>query len=356
MKEITALDLHFMEKELKVIEGGHLDKMYQWPEGEFVFKINTKNGKKNLRIKIPGLIFLSEKPFTAPTKILGFCQYLRKHLLNARIHSVEQKDFERIIQLKLTKGQGEFLLIIELFKPGNIVLCDTEMNILNCFERQIYKDREIKPKIKYQYPPVQFNIKTGEIVEAIKNSNKILSKALAIDLVLSGKYSDEITTRSKIDKNKETKDLNEKEIKELQNQINFLLNQKIKPFISGKEAYPIEMQTKIPEKECSSFSEAVEYFQEVLVAKKEEVSVEHIKEISILESQKKRLRSLEKEHAEEQKKGEYIYEHYSEFETLLRKVNELKKTKSFKEIKELLKENKHFKDLNEKEKKIILEF
>jgi predicted ribosome quality control (RQC) complex YloA/Tae2 family protein len=51
--EMSSLEMHFMLRELKQIEGSKVEKIYQWNRDEFIFKLHNKSGKYNLRIKLP---------------------------------------------------------------------------------------------------------------------------------------------------------------------------------------------------------------------------------------------------------------------------------------------------------------
>ena len=75
-----------------------------------------------------------------------------------------------------------------------------------------------------------------------------------------------------------------------------------------------------------------------------------------IEIQEKRLLELEKEIVDNQAKGDFIYQNYGSFSELLKKIKELRTSNSLDELEELLKKNSKFKELNKKEKKIVLEF
>lgn len=358
--ELSALDLHFLSQELQVVENGKIEKIYQWGKEDFIFKLFTPSGKKNLRIKLPGLMYFTDKPFKGPTLPPGYCSFLRKYLINAAIKKVYQKGFEKIFVIEFNSFKyGEMHLIIELLKPSNIILCKTEENkliIMNPLDRHRFKDREIKGKAEYQFPPQQPNIRDlseEKLIEILSLSDKPLVKSLAVDLGLGGIYSEEVLSRSNI--KKETK-VDSKILKKIALEIKNLLSEKTSPFVTGKEVFPIKMASKEKGESKETLSQAIDSIIPRIVIKEDASVDKEKKEETILSAQSKRLLQLEKEIIESQKAGEYIYEHYQEFETLLSKIKELRKTKSFKEIKSILKENKHFKELNEKEKKVIFEF
>ena len=92
----------------KNLTGGRIYKIYQ-PEVDelcLVVKNRTEQGNTTSRLVISAdaslpLIYLTgqikENPSTAP----NFCMLLRKHIGNARILSVTQPNFERIVEMQL---------------------------------------------------------------------------------------------------------------------------------------------------------------------------------------------------------------------------------------------------------------
>ena len=94
--EISSTLLFFLAKELQVLKNGKIEKIYQLDKENIVFRIYKESTKKNLRINAPSIISLTEQEYEAPTIPPGFCMFLRKYLTNARIESIEQKEFERI--------------------------------------------------------------------------------------------------------------------------------------------------------------------------------------------------------------------------------------------------------------------
>ena len=94
-----------------------------------------------------------------------FCMLLRKHLIGARIESVEQPDLERVVTLTLRAtdelGQtGKRQLVLEAMgRRANLVLLDAEGRILDCLRRVPFEpnsDRALLPGLFYRLPaPLQ---------------------------------------------------------------------------------------------------------------------------------------------------------------------------------------------------------
>ena len=155
----------------KNLTGGRIYKIYQ-PEVDelcLVVKNRTEQGNTTSRLVISAdaslpLIYLTgqikENPSTAP----NFCMLLRKHIGNARILSVTQPNFERIVEMQLEHldEMGDLCqkkLIVEIMgKHSNIIFTDADGTIIDSIKHishQVSSVREVLPGRKYVYPPAQ---------------------------------------------------------------------------------------------------------------------------------------------------------------------------------------------------------
>jgi predicted ribosome quality control (RQC) complex YloA/Tae2 family protein len=75
----------------------------------------------------------------------------------------------------------------------------------------------------------------------------------------------------------------------------------------------------------------------------------------VIDKQEQRLRELEQSIADNQRKGELIYEHYQEVKELLDNINLDRKKMSWEELKKKYKDNKLVKEINEKQGLIIID-
>ena len=156
-KQISSLDLHYLVKELKELENSRIDKIYN-PEKELlIFSLFKSNeGKRLLQVNIGQSIFLADKKETAE-ELLGFGQLLRKHIDGYFLVSVEQIKPERIIKLTFKSKDIIKFLYIEFLGRGNAVLCDAHDVIINALEHHDFRDRSVKPRLKYAYPISNYN-------------------------------------------------------------------------------------------------------------------------------------------------------------------------------------------------------
>jgi predicted ribosome quality control (RQC) complex YloA/Tae2 family protein len=110
--ELTSLDLHYLVREFQGLVGARVDKVYEQSDDlkDFMFQFRKGGeGRIMLRIKLPGIAYLTESKGSYPETPPGFCVFLRKHIGGSRIVEVRQRGFERILEIvfdaKEAKGQ-----------------------------------------------------------------------------------------------------------------------------------------------------------------------------------------------------------------------------------------------------------
>ncbi|MBW2985488.1 NFACT family protein [Candidatus Woesearchaeota archaeon] len=349
--ELSSLDLKYIVKELQLLVGGRVDKIHQINKKKFFFRFYVTNqGKKVLKIILPGLFYLTEGGIKAPGKPMGYCAFLRKYLNNARIRGIRQKGYERIIEIFFEKKE-KYVLVIELFSRGNIILCKEDYTIISPLEGQDWSSRSIRKGLKYEFPPTREDISKilfENFKKIIEGSNKdSIVKTLAVDFGLGGIYAEEVCFGI-VEKDKEVM---AKEIKTLFDSFKSLLKKRLKPVVyNGKRAFPFKLKSFEGDiKEFDSYCLALDSLNF-----REYVDVKTKIDIMV-EKQEKSVKKLAKEIEENTKIGELMYNKYQLIEDVLKQINLARKKYSWKEIKEKLKGHKIIKEINEKESKIVIE-
>jgi Predicted RNA-binding protein homologous to eukaryotic snRNP len=220
-QEMTSADVAAMVAELTVGENTLLDakveKIYQPDENEIRINLFIRNkGRDNLIIESGKRIHMSKYLKESPKVAQSFPMLLRKHIMGARITSIEQHEFDRIIKIGLLRGGEETILIAELFSKGNIILTDKEGKIILPMKPVTFKDRRIRSGEIYELPKNQLNpMKTNidEMKEILAASDRDTIRTLANQFNLGGLYSEEIFRRCSIDKSKPANELSDEEIK-----------------------------------------------------------------------------------------------------------------------------------------------
>jgi len=328
-KELTSIELRFLTKELQNLVNGKIDQIYQPKETEMLFQIHLPSkGKQLLYTVLPSFIFLtSEKP-EIPLDVTEFCSVLRDRLTNARIRSIQQIQNERILEITLEK-EKEYLLIIELFSKGNIILCEGKKILFTLFTQK-WKDRTIRPGQEYIFPEEKCNPFDKKSFDETIHSNKkeSLSKILAVKLGLGKIYAEELCLRTEI--NKLATEINQKEIDTLFDELNKMIIQPVNARIiyQNKEILdiiPIGMKfyQNTEQQRFNTYNEALESALNKMLATSKKTGVEskftsHLKQIETkIAKQKQTQEKLEKEAVENLRKGEMIYENYQKVKETL---------------------------------------
>jgi predicted ribosome quality control (RQC) complex YloA/Tae2 family protein len=367
--QLSSLEIRYLVEELKVLVGGRIDKVFQADKQEFYFQFHVSGrGKKILKITDKLMYLTDKKPETeAPP---GFCMYLRKQLGNSRLKELKQKESERIVEFVFDTKDKERKLIVELFGGGNLLILGENDLILSAAHYEKFKDRDVLAKLPYEYPKMKYNLfdfTLKDLKEMFKSTNKDkLVKCLAVDLGLGGVYSEEVCLLSKIDKNQEPKKIKDNEISLISKSIKKITKSKINSQIiyEGKGAvdttpFPLDYYKDLEAKKFDSFNEALEHYftNEVSLVKKKESKYEkQIKELErIIKEQETTIKSLKNGVEENSKKAELVYSNYQLINGILEEINKAKVKYSWDVIKKKLKGHKVVKDLDIKEKRVVIE-
>jgi len=366
-KDLSSLDIHYLLKELTVLIDQKIDKIYHPEKKELLLQFHIiGQGKRILRIIAGKFMFLTDlkEEHSEPS---GFCMFLRKHLDNARLRSLKQLESERIVEFVFEKKEGKEILIIELFGNGNIICTDDKYQILSAVEYHKWKDREINPKLKYEYPkkPANiFDLKLKDLKDAINCSDKeSIVKTLAANLGFGGVYSEEICLLANIDKNTPPGKLTDKDINKLADTASSLLNNNISAKIIFENNEPIDtvpfdlkLYAQYNQKEFKTFSEALDVYVGSKKEIKKTAKQNQIEKLQrIIDTQKEQIRELEIGETKEREKAELIYNNYKLIDEILKEIQKASEKYSWQEIKEKLKGHKIIKEINLKDKKITIE-
>ncbi len=164
------------------LSGGKIDKVYQPDKRDLVIFVHTKNGGYKLFLSAetnrPG-IYITTQEYEYPLTPPSFCMLARKHLIGGRIVNIEQRDWQRIIEITLeTRDDLGFnankKLIIEIMgKHSNITLVDLNSGkIIDAIKRisfDVNRARQILPGVTYQYPPLQKKISPEDAITEATN-------------------------------------------------------------------------------------------------------------------------------------------------------------------------------------------
>ena len=357
-KSITSLELSAIINELQFLVKGKVSQIYHQEKKELLFQLHAVGEGKVLLKIVPGKFLCLTDKKEVPLHPSGFCMQLRKYLDNAFIKALYQKDAERIVVFELEKEE-KFYLIIELFSKGNLIFTDENYKIIGVLERQIWKDRVVKPHELYIFPAVGVNWKTINeqgLREVFQKSNKKnLATSLATEIGLGGLYAEEICKKNNIDKDKLPKKVTDEEIEEIAITIKEFIELSKKPSgnVYEEEITPFSLLDKKPIEIRKTYNEAINILNPFLIVSPYEKKINTLE--GRVKQQEEAIEMLKKKIELNTKKGETIYENYVPIQKLLDIVKEMKKTKEWGEIAEGLKKERNIKGINLKDKKVVIE-
>mgnify|MGYP006279370947 CR=1 FL=1 len=368
--ELSALELYCLTKELQSLEGSKVDKVYQPKKNELLFQLHKAGeGKQVLDICLPGVIFKTSKKHEVTETPPHFCVFLRKKLGNARVQSIEQHEFERILVVNLTTKNETYHLIVELFDKGNVILCNSEYNVLMAVYYKKWKERTVRPNIRYEFPtPLANPIKLTEeqFVEMFYSVEMSLVKFLAIKAGLGGTFSEEVVSVTGIDKS--SSKLDEESLKRVYKAMKDLLEREINAVVVYhnehiESALPFLIQAikQSSYEHVGEFNKAVEMkqWQEINARQETQKNSNYEKKLHKLQEmvnkQENMKEGFEKTIEENSYKGELIYQNYQTVSKILEQLKKARETMSWQEIKAKLKEHPIIKKVDEKNNQIVLE-
>jgi predicted ribosome quality control (RQC) complex YloA/Tae2 family protein len=205
-RNLSSFDIYTLIIELQTFTGSFIDQIYQRTPDELFIRLNIKNQneKPMIYIKNEELLTITTQKYTMPRTPTTFAMTLRKYLQNGIITAFSQHEFDRILNISISKYDTTYSLVVELFSNGNIILIDASNTILIPLKTQESAHRTIRPKKLYQPPPPQTNpltITYEDVHHILTENKKDLVRTLAINLNMGGLYAEELCLRADIEKN-----------------------------------------------------------------------------------------------------------------------------------------------------------
>lgn len=147
--------------------GAKIAKIQQPERDMVIFHIRTAGVNRKLLVSAgsgSARVHLTSAVYENPAEPPMFCMLLRKHLTGARIVSVTQPDFERLICFELETYDelgisARKKLVAELMgRNSNLILVGADGIIIDCMRRMSFAGdsmRSLQPGMIYRLPPVQ---------------------------------------------------------------------------------------------------------------------------------------------------------------------------------------------------------
>ncbi|HLD40409.1 MAG TPA: NFACT family protein [Candidatus Nanoarchaeia archaeon] len=354
-KSISSLELAALVNELQFLLNGKVSHIYHPESNVLLLQLHAPGrGKQLLKIVSGKWLCLTQQKENA-LKPSSFCMQLRKYIDNAVIKNLYQQGSERVVIFELEKPDT-FFLIIELFSKGNIILTDAKKVIITALENQEWKDRTVKPKEKYIFPPLEINWKelsVKRLQEILKKSEKRnLATSLATEIGLGGLYAEELCRQAGVNLEKKPAEVTAKEAELLVKTMkNFQMTITTpKGYIYENEVTPFPLLDKKALQEKKSYNEAIDSLK---LSEKLSPYQNKIKTLQrTIAEQEEAIKNQEERIIIGTQKGERVYEKYQSLQKLKEIVEEMKKSKSWADIAKELKKERKISKIN-LEKKVI---
>ncbi|MBS7623119.1 NFACT family protein, partial [Candidatus Bathyarchaeota archaeon] len=211
--DIAAVTLELGDR----IVGQRIDNIYHIIPKTFILRLRP--GDLRLLIEIERRIHLTRFDYPTPPKPSNLCMTLRKYLNGGVVESVRQYEFERILNLEVSTSRGNYLLVAEIFRRGNLILVDPEKRVRLSLRYARMRDREVIRGVAYQPAPVTglnpLNMEPARLQELRSAGEMGLLEALTSTLSFGPLYCREVILLSGLDGEKPAKDLSTAEIEAL---------------------------------------------------------------------------------------------------------------------------------------------
>ncbi len=350
MRSMSSLDIAIVINELKDVIGSRVDKIYHYPPDEIRIKLRGKS-RWDLIIEAGKRFHPTIFPKESPRFPSSFAMLLRKHLEGAKLVSLKQYDFDRVILLEFEREEKKYL-IAELFSKGNVILTDENFRVIMPLKSKVGE--------RYTFPekrvtPLDVSV---EDLRSLLDEREIV-KIIATKLGTGGLYAEEILERANVEKNKKGSEISDSEIERILKAIREIYRfDDIKPHIvikNGKyhDYQPIKL-IKYKDFEKKYFDRYYEAIDSFFAFKESERVEEAEKKSEIIETLEARLRKqiekkdeFERDYNLNKRIADAIYENYTKLEEIRLAFLKARERKSWDEIKKIVLEQKRKGNLKE---------
>ncbi len=199
---MSGVDLTAMVAELVTFLPLWVGKVYQYGPKVLAIRLQGEGGARHALVVDPGRrAHLVKALPEAPERPGGFAMLLRKHLEGGRVLSIAQHGLQRIFTIAVGKKAGSYLLVVELFDEGNVILCDADGRIVKPLWHHRFREREVVPGATYSFPGRDCSgLPAGSLGDLLRASDRAIVKTLAVGCMLGGRYAEEVCAMAGIPK------------------------------------------------------------------------------------------------------------------------------------------------------------
>ncbi|MHA1747161.1 MAG: ribosome rescue protein RqcH, partial [Promethearchaeota archaeon] len=347
---LNNIDIFTIICEIKeLVINKNIKNFYQLDDTTFILTFRCVDGVKQLLIKLPNGMYLSEFIYEKPRFPPNFCISIRKYIKDRKILNFYQyKHLDRMVILEIQGiDKSTWRLILEFFGKGNIILLKPTGYVQIAARYFKLKSEVVLPNRIYNFPVQNFKdifeVEIDTLRESLTHDSDAVSKILSTNFNINSFYAMELCLKSNIDVKSPGSSLSESQINKLFEAIKEL-EKKLKkrefsPCIIAKTSDFKELKSVepfkqlqfsgYPVKEFDSFNQAVdEYFSYGLILKAKEEKKEK-KKLSknerILKAQYQQLENLKSKSQEYVELGNLLYQYFPQLSKLLDTIYKARK-------------------------------
>ena len=375
---MTNVDIYTICQELNdLLVGARVDKSFQPTKDTVVMRFHKAGtGRLDLVIQAGKRMHLSQYPLSNPQNPPMFPMILRKRVKGANVVSIQQHEFDRVVEIKMKKEET-YTLIVELFAKGNIILLNESNEIIQPLKRKQWSDRDISSKKEYLFPQEHginpIAISNEEFKEIIAGSEDEEIVRVLAKKGLGSLYAEEIMLNTDISKKTPCSNMSNEEINTVYDSLKsvfealekkefspMIVNNKKeiealekenpdKKFKAKEDVIPLKIKQyeNFEKEEFETFNEACDEFysskvKNVITDIQEAAWNKKVGKFSKrLEKQEETLRNFEKTIEDSQRKGEILFTNYVQVDNILNVIKDAReKDYGWKEIGKTLKDAK----------------
>jgi predicted ribosome quality control (RQC) complex YloA/Tae2 family protein len=365
---MTSVDVAALLPELDSLIGAKLEKAYQLTPVELRLKLVTNTGKRDLIIEAGKRLHLTNAPTAAPALPPSFPMLLRKELKGGRISTIEQHDFDRVVEIRFVRSDDERYLICEFFSKGNVILTDESKRIILPLRGVRSASRQVIRGQQYEYPSAQLSpveLSYNEFEAVITSITRDVVRTLATRFNMGGLYAEEVCLRAEVEKKSES--LTPEEVQRLYAALREvfepLRSNTLRPHIVYEsESAPIGVLPfelvqfdKCKKRFFSSFNEALDEYYGLKIDESRPTPVTKTRLQKIIDRQTVAIQQFKTQEREYQSKGDLLFEKYHEIDRVIKSVREARRLKTWAEVNHELSSFSFFKEIDPSTGTITLE-
>lgn len=373
-EDMTSLDVRAAVRELRALKGARVDKAYEVAPKELLLRLRApaRAGlaegeaaegpamkRQDIAILVGKAIHMTKLPRETPEKPTSFVMQLRKHLQNAFVDEVRQHGFDRVVEFVSRRKEGTYVLVVELFADGNVVLVKDDRIVTPLFH-QSWAHREVRPGVDWVPAPARADpasLPDAEFETRLRASNADAVRTLATEFNLGGVFAEEVCALAGVPKNKPVADVTAAESRALLAALRGLLERvdsgELDPVVAkrGEEKvdvapFPMSIHEGLELVRYPTFHDALDaYFGRAVTVERVDPRIKKLEEEKkkvqrMLDAQRAAVVKFEKEEAETRRKGDLLYGHFDAAGRVIQALWEASKGIGWKALQEKVTEGK----------------